>query len=277
MKTSEEQGLSLFPGTDFVTCPLHAIAAAIITQTAPPVSLIDNLPDVQVEAAVDLSPATPLVDVLDHPDEFAALGSAPAPADLAPAPATPARKDTTPTIFTHGNRILNRIAHRAGVVDLLTSHSFRRGGAQHVNGCHDLTHRSIFDRGAWNMSTTNKGFNYILNTSREDHKVSKALSGYSTKAAVKTLNLKSFDAETQQKIFEVQKLLFATCYKMESLKYNISQQVADVLTAYLVLHYPQMKELQAGGVAVQHIEAAVVSAGASIAELLSCAFWKQRT
>ncbi|KAG2785641.1 hypothetical protein PC129_g17341 [Phytophthora cactorum] len=44
------------------------------------------------------------------------------------------------------------------------------------------------------MSTTNKGFNYIFKTSRENHMVSKALSGYDTKVMVKALNRKTFDA-----------------------------------------------------------------------------------
>ncbi|GMF38855.1 unnamed protein product [Phytophthora fragariaefolia] len=46
MKTSEEQGLSLFPDADFVTYPLHAVAIALITQAAPSVTLIDNLPEI---------------------------------------------------------------------------------------------------------------------------------------------------------------------------------------------------------------------------------------
>jgi len=33
IKTSEEQGLSLFPDDDFATCPLLAIALALVTQT----------------------------------------------------------------------------------------------------------------------------------------------------------------------------------------------------------------------------------------------------
>ncbi|GMF28545.1 unnamed protein product [Phytophthora fragariaefolia] len=56
---------------------------------------------------------------------------------------------------------------------------------------------------------------------------------------------------------------------MESSMYNMSQQVADVLTAYLILHYPRMKELQADGLAVIPMEDAVVNAGASVAELLA--------
>ncbi|GMF42900.1 unnamed protein product [Phytophthora fragariaefolia] len=237
----------------------------LTASTAPSVTLIDNLPEIPVGATVTLTPVTPLVEVLNHPEEFTALASA-APTSVAAKPKTAV---SIPTVYSHVNRLLDRVAPSAGVVDALTSHSFRRGGAQHVNVCHRLTHRWIFDRGAWNMSTTNKGFNYIFNTSKEDHMISKALSGYTTEAEVKTMNLTAFDAETMEKINAFQRSLFTTCYKMESSMYNLSQQVADVLTAYLILHYPRMKEIQANGLTVMRMEAAVVNAGASVAELLA--------
>ncbi|KAE8908420.1 hypothetical protein PF005_g8235 [Phytophthora fragariae] len=47
--------------------------------------------------------------------------------------------------------------------------------------------------------------------------------------------------------------------------YNLSQQVADVL----ILHYPRMKELQANSLAVARMDASVVNAGSSVAELLA--------
>uniref|UniRef100_H3H2V6 Uncharacterized protein n=1 Tax=Phytophthora ramorum TaxID=164328 RepID=H3H2V6_PHYRM len=159
MKTSEEQGLSLFPGTDFTTCPMLAIALALMMQTAPSPDVIDNLPELPGQAAISLSPDVPLLEILNHPTDTTGLD----------APST-AGAETTPTIYSHVNRVLNRIAAAAGVKVALTSHSFRRGGAQHANGSGELTARWIFDRGAWNMSTTNKGFNYIFNTSKEDHK-----------------------------------------------------------------------------------------------------------
>ncbi|KAE9024680.1 hypothetical protein PR002_g11387 [Phytophthora rubi] len=246
MKTPEEQGLSLFPDADFVTCPLHAVAIALITQSAPCVTLIGNLPEILVEAAIRLTPAIPLVEVLNHPDKFAALATA------APKPAAGKSKfaASVPTVYSHVNRLLDRVATQAGVVDALTSRSFRRGDAQHVNGCHGLTHRWIFDRGAWNMSTMNKVFNYIFNTSKEDHMISNALSEYSTEAEVKAMNLMAFDAETMDKSNAFQRSLFTTCYKMESSMYNLSQQVADIFTAYLILAYPRMKELQSDDLAV---------------------------
>jgi hypothetical protein len=264
IKTSEEQGLSLFPDADFVSCPMHAIAVALVTQSAPSVALLDNLPEIPVETAVTLSPATPLLEVLNHPDEFTALAADGSPAAVAAKPAA-----VVPTIYSHVNRLLDRVARPAGVLAPLTSHLFRRGGAQHVNACDGLTERWIFDRGAWNMSTTNKGFNYIFNTSSIDHMVSKALSGHATKARVLPSDLEPFDSETQAKIAAVQRSLFTTCFKMESSKYNVSQKVADVLTSYLILHYPLMKKLGVDTLVVRRLETVAVNSGASVAELLA--------
>ncbi|KAG2759729.1 hypothetical protein PC116_g26514 [Phytophthora cactorum] len=119
------------------------------------------------------------------------------------------------------------------------------------------------------MSTTNKSFNYIFNTSRKDHKVSKALSGYDTEAKVLLKDLKSFDAQTQEKITAVQQYLFATCFQLDQAKYNVSQRVVDVLTAYLLLNYPQLKELHAEGPSVKRLGACVQLAGSSLADLLA--------
>ncbi|OWZ09189.1 RxLR effector protein [Phytophthora megakarya] len=137
MKTSEEQGLSLFPYPAFATCPLLAIALALISQAAPSSDAIDNLPEVPSHAAIDLAPEVPLVNMLDNPTTSRGV-EAPTTAGL----------DTTTTIYAHINRVLDRISKQAGVVDALTSHSFRSGGPQHANASGRLTARWIFDRGA---------------------------------------------------------------------------------------------------------------------------------
>ncbi|GMF52657.1 unnamed protein product [Phytophthora fragariaefolia] len=157
VKISEEQGLSLFPDADFATCPLLAVGLALVVQAAPSPLSSTTLPDQAQLTSVTLSPDVPLVEHLNARPETTGL--------LAPAAAP--RVDTTPTMYSHVNRVLDRVAPAAGVVATLTSHSFRRGGAQHANGCDGMTARWIFDRGAWNLTTTNKGFNYIFNTSRE--------------------------------------------------------------------------------------------------------------
>uniref|UniRef100_H3H470 Uncharacterized protein n=1 Tax=Phytophthora ramorum TaxID=164328 RepID=H3H470_PHYRM len=47
VKTAEEQGLSLFPDDDFSTCPLLAIALALVTQSSPTASLLSQLSEPQ--------------------------------------------------------------------------------------------------------------------------------------------------------------------------------------------------------------------------------------
>ncbi|POM77064.1 Hypothetical protein PHPALM_5610 [Phytophthora palmivora] len=111
MKTSEEQGLSLFPGTEFETCPMLAMALALLMQTAPSTDVIDNLPEMQDQAAITLSPDVPLLDILDHPVVPGRLG-APSPAVV----------EKTPTISSHERPVLRGIAAVSGVMAALTSH-----------------------------------------------------------------------------------------------------------------------------------------------------------
>ncbi|GMF39302.1 unnamed protein product [Phytophthora fragariaefolia] len=203
--------------------------------------------------SVTLSPDDPLVELLNARPETTGL--------LAPAAAP--RVDTTPTIYTHVNRVLDRVAPAAGVVTTLTSHSFRRGGAQHANGCDGMTARWSFDRGAWNLTTTNKSFNYIFNTSREDHKIAKVLSGYKPKAEVKLQNLPSFDSQTLESIEGVQRILFATCYKLKTESFNMSKKVLDVLTACVLRYYPLLKNLNPESPAIKRVETCAIHGGCS--------------
>jgi hypothetical protein len=83
VKTSEEQGLSLFPDTDFATCPLLSVALALAVQAAPCQALIDNLPDQAQQTAVTLSPDVPLVELLNaQPEAISLAVPAAAPQDL---------------------------------------------------------------------------------------------------------------------------------------------------------------------------------------------------
>ncbi|OWZ01140.1 hypothetical protein PHMEG_00027538 [Phytophthora megakarya] len=212
VKTSEEQGLSLFPDADFATCPLLAVALALTVQAVSCSALVDKLPSQVQQTAVTLSPDVPLVELLNAPPVAVGLAAA----------AAPPRVDMTPTIYAHVNRVLDRVAPAAGTTVALTSHSFRRGGAQHANGCEQMTARWIFDRGSWNLSTTNKGFNYIFNISREDHMIAKVLSGSQPIAAVPLQDLFSFDTQTLEFIGGFQRILFAACYKLETECFNVN-------------------------------------------------------
>uniref|UniRef100_H3GU53 Uncharacterized protein n=1 Tax=Phytophthora ramorum TaxID=164328 RepID=H3GU53_PHYRM len=67
-KTAEEQGLSFFPDDDFSTCPLLAIALAPVTQSSPTASLLSQLSEPQTVSRATLTPATPLIDWIGHPE-----------------------------------------------------------------------------------------------------------------------------------------------------------------------------------------------------------------
>ncbi|KUF77816.1 hypothetical protein AM587_10000558 [Phytophthora nicotianae] len=72
VKTAEEQGISLFPDRDsFITCPLHAIAMALVMQDAPCAQLLEHphlaaTHDENLNAPTDI----PLAEALDVCDEL---------------------------------------------------------------------------------------------------------------------------------------------------------------------------------------------------------------
>ncbi|KAG2785865.1 hypothetical protein PC116_g27184 [Phytophthora cactorum] len=146
-------------------------------------------------------------------------------------------------VQSYVNRLLKRVAEPAGSTVDLTSHSFRRGGAQHANGDDRLAAQWIFDRGAWDMTKTSKAFAYITNTAREDRKVARVLSGWSVDDAPKIIDIKSLDHASQERLGRLRLLLFSSCTGLKEQRLNVSTKVLNVLTAYLVRYYPQMKEL----------------------------------
>ncbi|OWZ05348.1 hypothetical protein PHMEG_00022577 [Phytophthora megakarya] len=244
VKTSEEQGLSIFLDVDFATCPVLTIALALVFQAAPCPELVDNLPAQAAPTTVTLSPEIPLIALLNMPSINTSLV----------APAASAHSEPSPTIYTHVSRVLDWGIPAAGVEAMLTSHSFRRGGAQHANSCDEMTERWNFGRGSWNMSTTDKRFNYIFNTSKEHHKIAKVLSRYKPKDTVSLQDLSSFDAQTLKSIVEVQRVLFSSCYNLEAERYSVYKKVLDVLTACVVRHFPLLKALHPGSPVVKRVE-----------------------
>ncbi|KAG2787507.1 hypothetical protein PC116_g14992 [Phytophthora cactorum] len=202
VKTEEEQGLTLIPDkSDFLTCPLDALAIALATQDAPCSALLNQLPNLAPNEDAPVDSGAPLLELLEA--EPASLQGA---AEVTPSPDSNASSATEPRISlpastktqvrpsqehartgdikrgedgvqSYVNRLLKRVAEPAGATVDLTSHSFRRGGAQHANGDDRLAAQWIFDRGAWDMTKSSKAFAYITNTAREDRKVARVLSG----------------------------------------------------------------------------------------------------
>ncbi|KAE9068082.1 hypothetical protein PF010_g27209 [Phytophthora fragariae] len=259
VKTSEEQGLSLFPDDDFPTCPLLAVALALVAQTSPTSALLSQLPEQHASSQAALTPATPLIDLMDHPETVLRSHAETKRADEDKSP------DTAPGIHSYVNRALDRIA---GVAERLTSHSFRRGGAQHANGA-GMCVQWIFDHGAWNMTATNKAFAYVFNTPSEDHIVARVLSSRDPEMKVLLFSLDSFDSDTQTRIRSVASALFVTSLGLKTAQYNVNARVADTLMAYLLRHYPELKSLASDGLAVQRMEACTIEKGFCVSELLA--------
>ncbi|KAE8964296.1 hypothetical protein PR002_g29021 [Phytophthora rubi] len=105
VKTSEEQGLTLIPDkSDFLTCPLHALAVALATQDAPGAALLAQLPDLVTEAAVPLDEGVLLQDLLQAEPaslEVAVVSTAaPVTAGGPPLSATSVSADPPPSSWT---------------------------------------------------------------------------------------------------------------------------------------------------------------------------------
>uniref|UniRef100_H3GU54 Uncharacterized protein n=1 Tax=Phytophthora ramorum TaxID=164328 RepID=H3GU54_PHYRM len=118
VKTSDEQTLSLFPDEDFMTCPLLALALALITQESPYAALLNKLSVQSKDVPVELTDSIPLLDKLEDSGTL----------DFSQMSKRSTAVHTTPTVGVHAlvNRLLNRVVGPAGVEEPLTSHSFRR-------------------------------------------------------------------------------------------------------------------------------------------------------
>lgn len=133
VKTSEEQGLPLYPDHgDFSTCPIHVIALSLVMQSSPCAALLDQVPlqTAKAEASVDAS-----VSLLEM------LSSGPVDEETGINAESEAKTPSSrePGIHSYVNRILKRFSKLSGVGSELTSHSFRRSDAQHANGDHQLS------------------------------------------------------------------------------------------------------------------------------------------
>ncbi|KAF0706279.1 hypothetical protein AaE_014192 [Aphanomyces astaci] len=222
-------GLALYPDQNPYTCPLLSIALALLTQATPSVAMLSNLPQVVTAEAITIGPGTPLLSLLDP---LVALTSCTQDAPQA------ANVAADPGIHAYVNRLLKRIAIPSGLTHELTSHSFRRGGAQHANGHSGLSAQWIFDRGAWNLSSTNKAFAYIFNTSAEDQKIAKMLSAWTPTSNVVVPDLSPLDPSSRFAVARVQAVAFQNCVGLANPNLLIKPAVLDILMTMLLWHLP---------------------------------------
>jgi len=256
-KTSEEQGITLFPDQgSFVTCPLHAVAIALAMQTFPGTSLLDhpNLVGDDLNEHFEVSSGICLAEALNQ----CAYEDVSVPSEAGDEDATanasdeisgsrPAKRQSQPGLKIHAyvNRIVKALSERqqrGGLTTGLSSHSFRRGGAQHANSDASLSAQWIFDRGSWNMTTTNKAFAYVFNTTSEDQKVSKVLSGWESADKPAIPSIAVFDSTVRARIRGLGRNLFLSSYCLVDPAMNLDARVLDLLTVTLIKYYPEISE-----------------------------------
>ena len=105
IKTSEEQGLSLFPDEDVATFPLLARALALVTDSSPTIYVLTQLPEKMDISQSILAPETPLIDLLDHPEVVVS-----SPDILSTAAKKENSPDTAPGVHSYVNRVIDRFA-----------------------------------------------------------------------------------------------------------------------------------------------------------------------
>lgn len=263
VKTSDEQGLTIVPDKAAETCPITALALATAVQRAPSMLILDHFgaasgSSTRVAKEPPVAPldlGLSLVDILDDPCRLVIDQDQ----STTPAARTKTQGSTKkpPGIHQYVNRVLGRIGKAAQVAEELTSHSFRRGGAQHANGHSELSLQWIFDRGGWCMSSTNKGFAYVFNTTKEDQMVAKVMSGHAPRDDVKILDLASFDVQTQEEIRIFRDQVFGSSVRFDDKRLNMAADVLDVFVAYLTLHFPKLKAMNPTGPIVSVVEEAI--------------------
>ena len=266
-KTSEEQGISLFPDNEcFITCPHHAIGMALVMQSYPGEPLLD-LPQLATDTEqvpTSITDGIPLVEALVSCGEDQ------------PTPDTPTQErrqgPAALKIHAYVNRIvksMSKIQAQANPTSNLSSHSFRRGGAQHANNDSTLAAQWIFDRGSWNMTATNKAFAYVFNTTSEDQKVSKVLSGWNSTDSPRIPSLDIFDSSTREQINQLAGSLFAASLCLDDRAFKLDYKVVEVLMASLLQHFPQVNDKYPMSPYCVHMRRCMFALGISRSEAMS--------
>jgi hypothetical protein len=155
----------------FVTCPLHAVAIALAMETFPSTSLLDhpNLVGDDLNEHFEVSSGICLAEALNQwsyqdlsvPSEAGDEDSG-ANTSEEISGSRPAKRQSQPGLKIHAyvNRITKALSERqqrGGLTTGLSSHSFRRGEAQHANIDASLSAQRIFARHSWNMTTKKQG------------------------------------------------------------------------------------------------------------------------
>ncbi|KUF84407.1 hypothetical protein AM588_10000687 [Phytophthora nicotianae] len=171
------------------------------------------------------------------------------------------------------NRLLVRVKTSAEEMQIrltpgLTSHSYRRGAAMHANDG-SLADNWIIERGGWQLDRVNKAFGYMLGTTQADQKVARVLSGWNPKERARLPSLLVLEQPILARAQQLQTQLFTNTSAFSDSSLNLDVEVAEVLAATLIMHYPDMLVLSDTSAFIVRMREVMAVQAISEAELLA--------
>ncbi|KAG3008015.1 hypothetical protein PC120_g16500 [Phytophthora cactorum] len=258
------QGISLFKDpANFLTCPLYALAAALVMQATPCKRMFPQFLSKKrtSESVQDIEELT-LVELLEAEDDPQALHGA-----------SQNSKCSVPGAQAYVNRLHVRVQGIANLQSIrltagLTSHSFRRGGAMRANDG-SVAENWIIERGGRQLDRVNKAFGYMLGSTQADQQVSRGLSCWKPKDGARLPSLAALEAPIIGRAHKLQELFFSNTLAFDDDTLNIDEGVVGVLTATLLMHYLDMLRLCEGGPLVLKMREAMAGRSIDEAEVLA--------
>lgn len=132
-----------------------------------------------------------------------------------------------------------------------------------------LAENWIIERGGWQLDRVNKAFGYMLGTTQADQQVARVLSGWKPKEGARLPSLRILEPSVLFRAQALHGLLFTSSLGFAEPGMNLNEDVAKVLSATLIMHYPDMLLLSREGALVARIRAAMSARAIGEAEVLA--------
>ena len=93
------------------------------------------------------------------------------------------------------------------------------------------------------MTSTNKAFAYVVKTPKEDHMVSRVLSGWRARDNVACLSIGGYDGYAEEAFGRLRDVIFSSSLDHTNPAFNVSRRALDVLLTYLIRALPSFLAL----------------------------------
>jgi hypothetical protein len=140
-----------------------------------------------------------------------------------------------------------------------------------ANADNRLSSLWFVDRGGWSTSSVNKAFGYMLNTTQEDQQVARQLSGWNPKAGATLPDISCLDGVVRVRVTKLQQTLFGAAVGFSTSAWNVNEQVLEVLTATLIMHYASMHRHRPDSPFVIRVHVTIAALAIPESELLAMA------